>query len=303
MQDILSKYIGYLKTERNASPYTIRNYRHDLEGFFNFLKSNKVESPVDVERQLLRRYLSFLLEKGIVKASIARRLSAIRSLYRYLVREKIVAVNPAATTSSPRLDRRLPSFLNRDEINKLIDAPDLKTAKGKRDRAILELIYASGLRVSELVSLDLKQVFMETRELRVWGKGSKERFVLIGEPAVAALYRYLEEGRPVLLGDKKGEAVFLNRFGKRLPERRIQKLLDEYAHLAGIKKRVYPHLLRHTFATHMLDGGADLRVVQELLGHSNLSTTQIYTHVTKSQAKKVYLSAHPLAKDENKKNE
>jgi len=301
MQDVLEKYIEHLKTEKNASFYTVRNYRHDLEDFLGFLKANKIKSPIDVERHILRRYLSYLLEKGIVKASIARRLSAIRSLYKYLVREKIVPFNPAATTSSPKLDRRLPSFLARDEIKKLLDAPDLKTPKGKRDRAIIELIYASGLRVSELVSLDLKQVFLETRELRVWGKGSKERIVLIGEPAVASLIKYLEKSRAFLLGNKQKEAVFLNRFGQRLPERRIQKLLDEYAHSAGIKKRVYPHLLRHTFATHMLDGGADLRVVQELLGHSNLSTTQIYTHVTKSQAKKVYLSAHPLAKNDDKK--
>ena len=179
MQNVLEKYIGYLKTERNASPYTVRNYQHDLEDFFKFLKDNKVVSPIDVERHLLRRYLSFLLEKGIVKASIARRLSAIRSLYKYMVREKIIPVNPAATTSSPKLDRRLPSFLNKDEMKKLLDAPDILTPKGKRDRAIIELIYASGLRVSELVSLDLKQVFIETRELRVWGKGSKERVVLI----------------------------------------------------------------------------------------------------------------------------
>jgi len=303
MQDVLEKYIGYLKAEKNASPYTVRNYRHDLKDFLEFLESNKIESLKDVERRLLRRYLSYLLEKGIVKASIARRLSAIRSLYKYLVREKMVPLNPAATTSSPKLDRRLPSFLTLDDMKKLLAAPDLKTPKGKRDRAIIELIYASGLRVSELVNLDLKQVYIETRELRVWGKGSKERVVLMGEPAVASLVRYLEEGRAALLGDKPSEAVFINRFGKRLPERRIQKLLDEYAHSAGIKKRVYPHLLRHTFATHMLDGGADLRVVQELLGHANLSTTQIYTHVTRSQAKKVYLSAHPLAKNEGKESD
>jgi integrase/recombinase XerC len=163
----------------------------------------------------------------------------------------------------------------------------------------MELIYASGLRVSELVNLNLEQVYLDSRELRVWGKGSKERAVLMGEPAASALNTYLSQGRPMLLGKRGGRALFLNRYGQRLTGRGAQKILGKYAHKAGIGKKVHPHLLRHTFATHLLDGGADLRVVQELLGHANLSSTQIYTHVTKSQAKKVYLSAHPMAKTDD----
>ena len=162
---------------------------------------------------------------------------------------------------------------------------------------MLELLYASGLRVSELVSLELGQINLDTNEIRVWGKGSKERVVLMGEPAAEALRNYLAQGRLKLLGEKRSNALFLNRYGQRIPERRVQKMLEEYAKKAGIEKRVHPHILRHTFATHLLDGGADLRVVQELLGHARLSSTQIYTHVTKGQAKKVYLSAHPLAKE------
>lgn len=302
MQQVFNKYINYLEAERNASPYTVRNYTTDLLDFFQFLRAKGIDSLKEVDRHTLRDYLSHLMEKGFVKASIARKLSAIRSFYRYLLREEIISTSPVATTSSPKLDRRLPSFLTIEEINRLLEAPDLSTPQGLRDRALMELLYASGLRVSELVSLNLEQVNLDTNEIRVWGKGSKERVVLMGKPAARALTAYLDQGRPKLLGEKRSSALLLNRYGKRLIERRVQRILEKYTNIAGIGKRVYPHMLRHTFATHLLDGGADLRVVQELLGHASLSSTQIYTHVSKSQAKKVYLSAHPMAQ-ENKTNE
>jgi len=299
MQEVFNKYVNYLEAERRASPYTVRNYTTDLLGFFDFLKTKKISSLKEVDRHTLRDYLSHLMEQGIVKASIARKLSAIRSFYRYLVREKIVPVNPAAATSSPKLDKRLPSFLTPEEMARLLQAPDLSTPQGLRNRALIELLYASGIRVSELVNLDLEQVNFDTDEIRVWGKGSKERVVLMGKPAAAALMTYLSQARPKLLGNKRSSALFVNRYGGRLIGRRVQRILEKYAGLAGINKRVYPHLLRHTFATHLLDGGAGLRVVQELLGHASLSSTQIYTHVTKSQAKKVYLSAHPMAREKD----
>ena len=299
MQEVFNKYRNYLGVERNASPYTVRNYTTDLLGFFNFLKAKGISSLKEVDRHVLRDYLSHLMEQGVVKASIARKLSAIRSFYRYLLREKIISTNPVATTSSPKLDKRLPSFLTPEEIVRLLEAPDLSTPQGLRDRALMELLYASGLRVSELVNLDVGQVNLDSCEIRVWGKGSKERMVLMGKPAAAALTAYLNQGRPELLGKKRSSALFVNRYGGRLIERRVQRILGKYASLAGIDKRVYPHLLRHTFATHLLDGGAGLRLVQELLGHANLSSTQIYTHVTKSQAKKVYLSAHPMAQEKD----
>jgi len=297
MQAVFNKYVSYLEVERNVSPYTVRNYTTDLLDFFQFLKDKKIDSLKEVDRHTLRDYLSQLMERGFVKASIARKLSAIRSFYRYLLREEIISTSPVATTSSPKLDKRLPSFLTIEEMNRLLEAPDLSTPQGLRDRALLELLYASGLRVSELVSLNLEQVNLETRDIRVWGKGSKERMVLIGEPAARALTDYLNQGRPELLGNKVSSALLLNRYGKRLIERRVQRILEKYANIINIGKRVYPHMLRHTFATHLLDGGADLRVVQELLGHASLSSTQIYTHVSKSQAKKVYLSAHPMAQE------
>jgi integrase/recombinase XerC len=301
VQEVFNKYINYLEAERNASPYTVRNYTTDLLQFFQFLQDKGIDSLKEVDKHILRDYLSHVVEQGFVKASIARKLSAIRSFYHYLLREEIISTNPVATASSPKLDKRLPSFLTIDEVERLLEAPDSSTPQGQRDRALMELLYASGLRVSELVSLNPEQVNLDSGEIRVLGKGSKERVVLMGKPAVRALSDYLSQGRPQLRGKKGSSALFLNPDGGRLSERRVQSILGKYANIAGIGRRVHPHMLRHTFATHLLDGGADLRVVQELLGHANLATTQIYTHVTQSRARKVYLSAHPMAK--TKENE
>ena len=295
---VLTRYRNYLEVERNASRYTVRNYTADLRDFLAFLKEQGISSLEDVDRHTLRAYLSQLMSQQVAKTSIARRLSAIRSFYRYLEREEMITHNPVATTSSPKLDRRLPAFLTPEEMSRLLLAPDTSTPQGQRDRALLELLYASGLRISELTSLELEQLNLETKEIRVWGKGGKERIVLIGEPAARAITLYLNQGRPELLGTKKNHNLFLNQQGERLTQRGIQKLLPAYARKADIGKRVHPHMLRHTFATHLLDGGADLRVVQELLGHASLASTQIYTHISKGQAKKIYLKAHPMAQPE-----
>jgi integrase/recombinase XerC len=297
MSEAFDRFVDYLKVERNASRYTVRNYEADLLGFFSFLRDEKIESLGDVDKNTLRDYLWQLMERGFARTSIARKLSAVRSFYRYLQREDMVSVSPAASISSPKLDRRLPEFLSREESTRLVEAPDVASPAGLRDRAFLELLYASGLRVSELVSLNLGQVNLESREIRVWGKGSKERIVLMGEPAARAISAYLRDGRPRLVVGPT-EAVFLNQDGGRLTVRSVQSFVRAYASLVGIEKDVHPHMVRHTFATHLLDGGADLRVVQELLGHASLSSTQIYTHVSKSQARKVYMSAHPLASEE-----
>jgi integrase/recombinase XerC len=297
MQEVFNKYIDYLQVERNASPYTVRNYTDTLLEFFDFVRGKGIESLREVNKQTLRSYLAHLMEQGRAKSSIARRLSAIRSFYRYLLREEMVTVSPAATTTSPRLDRRLPSFLTVEEAKLLVESPDLSQPQGQRDRALLELLYASGLRISELVNMNVEQVNPATNEIRVWGKGAKERVVLIGAPAARALSVYISQGRPELLGGKRNNALFVNRYGGRLPARRVQKIMEKYART--IDKKVHPHMLRHTFATHLLDGGADLKVVQELLGHADLSSTQIYTHVTQSRARKIYLAAHPMAQKES----
>ena len=309
MQPVINRYIDYLKVGRNASPYTIRTYYSSLvgnnvrgsqKGFFPFLLMKKIDSLEKVNKQILRDYIMWLMDQRVAKTSITCKLSAIRSFYVYLQREGLIQENPLEKISSPKLDRRLPSYLTNDEVNRFLLAPDISTPTGQRDRAILELLYAAGLRVSELVHLKLSQIDMDTREIRVIGKGSKERLVLMGKPAAEAIAAYLKEGRPKLLRKKKTDAVFISRYGQSLIERRIQKMVKQYAKQTGINKKVHPHTIRHTFATHLLDGGADLRVVQELLGHASLTTTQIYTHVSKTQAKKVYLAAHPLAKEQDK---
>lgn len=323
MKEDLKRYITYLQVERNASPRTVDNYKRDLLDFYNYLANKKISPTMSnrkitsfkqVNREILRQYLSELMERRvkdnqlIVKASIARKQSAIRCLFRFLVREKLVETSPIPlsrqvggrlSSFSIKLDRKIPSFLTLDEMQRLLAAPDTSKPNGQRDRAVIELIYASGIRVSELVGLDVARVSLESQQLRIWGKGSKERMVLIGKPAVSALEAYLKQGRVSMLEEKMNDAVFLSPGGRRLTVREVQNILTKHAAKAGIEKKVYPHLLRHTFATHMLNGGADLRVVQELLGHVDLSSTQIYTHVSKGQAKKEYLSAHPMAEEEN----
>ena len=304
----VDRFVNYLEAEKHASRYTVRNYRSDLvgnlehgteKGFFQFLDSKDVCSLEAVDRNLMREYLGYLVDQRVAKVSLARRLSAIRSFYRYLLREHLIERNPIELIVSPKLERHLPEFLTLDETTRLLRMPDVSTPLGLRDRAILELFYAAGMRVSELAGLDRRQLDLESREIRVTGKGNKERVVIIGQPAARALDAYFREARPRFANRKSGDAVFLNYQGGRLTGRWVQKQLLKYAEAAGLINKVHPHMLRHTFATHLLDGGADLRVVQDLLGHANLSTTQIYTHVTQNQARRVYLASHPMAPKEN----
>jgi tyrosine recombinase XerC len=293
LEELLKKYIRHLELERSISPYTVRNYSSDVQGFLDFLKENGIDSLDKVNRLTLRLYLGSLHEQGTSRASINRKASALRSFYKYLTREELVKAEPTSMLRGPKTEKRLPTFLTHEEMARLLEAPDASTPQGLRDRAILELLYAAGLRVSEIVALDLSDIDLGIRQVRVWGKGSKERMVLMGIPAAKSLRLYFELGRIKLEGKKPTQAVFLNRFGERIAERRIQHIIKKYAHQAGLEMRVFPHIMRHTFATHLLDGGADLRVVQDLLGHARLSSTQVYTHVTRSQIRRNYLAAHP----------
>lgn len=293
MEELLQRYIKYLEVEQGLSAYTVRNYTTDILGFLDFLSINKVTSLDKVDRALMRRYLASLHSQNSSRISINRKLSALRSFYHYLSRENLIKSEPMSSLSAPKLEKRLPTFLTKDEMLRLIKAPDTSTPQGIRDRAILELLYATGLRLSEIVALDVGNVDLNSRQVRAWGKGSKERMVLMGKPAAEALRRYFRQSRTKLQGKKNTQALFLNRFGERIAERRIQYIITKYARQAGLDMRVYPHMLRHTFATHMLDGGADLRAVQELLGHTRLATTQVYTHVTQNQVRRTYLAAHP----------
>lgn len=294
---LLGRYRAYLETERSVSPNTVRNYTKAVGDFLDFLGEEGTATLDDVDREMLRRYVSALTEReGLKSPSVAGRLSALRSFYRYLVQEDLAAYNPVARLALPKLPKRLPQFLSKEEAERLVEAPDTATPVGQRDRAMLELFYATGMRVSELVGLDVGSVDLDTREVRVWGKGSKERVVLMGVPAAEALRRYLREGREALRGPSGVGALFVNQQGKGLSVRAVQVAIARHARAAGLDKEVHPHMLRHSFATHLLDGGSDLRTVQELLGHASLTSTQIYTHVTQAQARRVYLDAHPRAR-------
>ena len=295
MDEHLEHFITYLIAEKNASPYTIKNYRTDIGQFLDYCRGQGVSAPGQVDRALLRGYLGELDAAGYVKASIARRVAELRSFGDFLVREGVLEYNPFRMVSAPRAPKRLPRYLTVAEVEALLAVPDTSTPSGLRDRAIVEVLYAAGLRVSELAGLDLADVDLAQAQVRVVGKGSKERIGLLGRPAVAAVRAYLQAGRPALLGQRPSQALWLNRRGGRLSVRSVATTLSRAGQQAGIRIPVSPHVLRHSFATHLLDGGADLRVVQELLGHANLATTQIYTHVSQSRAREVYMRAHPRA--------
>ena len=294
---LLGRFETHLKAERGLAALTVRNYKTDVQPLYDFMRLRSVAGLRALDRYALRAYLAWLVELGYVKSSIVRKLSALRSFLRWLVSERLIDGDPLPRRGVMKRDSRLPRFLSQEEAARLVLAPDTSERFGLRDRALLEVVYAGGLRVSEARDLDVSDINFESRELRVRGKGSKERVVLIGNAAKDALAIYLSQERPKLAGRDSGSAVFLNRFGSRLSQRSIQEKVRRYAAKVGLRSDVHTHTLRHSFATHLLEGGADLRVVQELLGHASPATTQIYTHVTQSKAREVYLSAHPRAKE------
>jgi integrase/recombinase XerC len=287
------QFIHYLSSEKNASPHTCRGYQNDLEEFENFLKSSGIYlSPAGeiemekVDRIAIRKYLSFLHRKN-KKSSIARKVSTLRSFYKYLTREHLVPSNPAKSVSTPKVEKLLPTTLTVDEAFRLMESPAEKSRL--RDRAILEFLYSSGIRVGELVGLNVNHLDLELGIVRVMGKGRKERIVPVGVKAIEALKAYLEER-----GDLDGEEpLFLNLRGGRLTARSVGRLVKKYTRRSGIFRKVSPHSLRHTFATHLLDAGADIREIQEMLGHASLSTTQRYIHLSLGKLMEVYDRAHP----------
>jgi len=311
---LIDQFIHYLSAGKNASPHTCRCYRRDLEGFQDFLKgSGMVLNPAGkveiekVDRIDIRKYLSFLHRKNR-KSSIARKISTLRSFYKYLVREQIIPSNPAKSVSTPKVEKTLPTTLTVDEAFRLMESPKTiseKSSEGSRerrlrDRAILELLYSSGLRVSELVGLNSNRLDLDLGIVKVMGKGRKERIVPVGAKATEALKAHLKE-RGTLGGD---EPIFVNSLGGRLTARSVGRLMKRHSRQSGIFRKVSPHSLRHTFATHLLDAGADIREIQEMLGHSSLSTTQRYTHVSAGKLMEVYDKAHPRSfRNAGRKNE
>lgn len=312
---IVERLRVHLQAQRELAAYTVRNYLTDLLPFWRFLEAQGVTDLSTLDRPALRTYLHWLLTDappmtggresasaarrsalGYEPKSVTRKLSALRTLFGWLKRQGDVPKDPTALLSTARTQRRLPTFLDVEEAAGLVEEPEPTTPAGLRDRAVLETLYGAGLRVSELTSLDVADISLDQRQARVLGKGSKQRMVLLGGKAAGAVESYLRHGRPHLKAARDGGALFLNKSGGRLTPRSVQKLVRAYALRAGIESRVHPHTLRHTFATHLLDGGADLRVVQELLGHSSPTTTEIYTHVTQAAARRTYVAAHPRAR-------
>jgi tyrosine recombinase XerC len=289
--DLLDAYLTRLRVERNLSAYTLRNYRADLFHFVQWWEQIQGTDPLMVTRQTFRQYLAALDADGVARGSVARRVSTIHTFYRHLAQEGMLVHDPLHELRPPKKPKTLPRILGEDAVGALLSAPDQGSDTGIRDRAILELLYAAGVRVRELTGLALDDLDLHERSLRVTGKGNKQRIVLFGEPAERALRTYLKTVRPRLARKSGEKALFLNRDGGRLSPRAVELLVRKYAVAAGIDERAYPHLLRHSFATHMLDGGADVRIVQELLGHSSASTTQIYTHVTEQRQRQTYTDA------------
>lgn len=290
MHRYVEKFITYLKVERNSSEHTITNYTIDLDSFEKFLGEKNIS---EVDHLALRRFLADMRAKNYSKRTIARKLASLRSFFKFLYREGYIKTNPITALSTPKLDKKLPVFLDVEKVSRLVQSPSEDDVSGLRDRAILETLYSSGLRVSELVGLNMISVDFISGVVKVFGKGSKERIVPIGEPALKAMRKYLDKRDDRKVKDKT--AIFLNKSGRRLTDRSVRRIVDKYIRQCSIVEHISPHSLRHSFATHLLDRGADLRSVQELLGHMNLSTTQIYTHVTMDRLKSVYDKAHPRA--------
>ena len=301
MKSLIDRFSTYLQHERSVSPHTYKNYLVDLQQFHEFLKDKypKVANDgqrriPDVDASLIREYVSRMYDTWS-PSSMARKLASLRTFFNYCMRLGLIESNPAKEVATPKIPKRVPKFLTVDEVFALLEAAAGEDVLGSRDRAILELLYASGLRVSELVGLNLEDVDLKSQTVRVLGKGRKERIVPMGEKACGALEGYLEK-RHSLLGKHTNErGFFLNRHGGRLTARSIERLLNKYIRRSGLQKTVTPHVLRHTFATHLLGAGADMRGIQELLGHSSLSTTQKYTHVGIDKLMKAYDEAHPKA--------
>jgi integrase/recombinase XerC len=294
MKAFLNQFLQYLQLERNLSPHTIRAYKIDLEAFIAFLKQQNIQGLKEITSQQIRTYLMSLMQ-SLHRSTVNRKLASIRSFFKFLLKKRCIKTHPAEAIFGPKQEKELPHFLTVDETFRLLDKPEVKTPLDCRNKAILELLYATGVRVGELVGLNLDDVDLKHGKILVYGKGRKHRLVFIGEKAKQALENYLQirkAEKPVCRQGREEKAFFLNVRGERLSARSVERMVKKYS-MCGIFKDVYPHMLRHSFATHLLNQGTDLRVVQELLGHASLATTQKYTHVTVEKLMEVYDKTHP----------
>jgi len=294
MDIFIREYLASLKLERNLSENTIASYKNDLSSLLGFLKKLGVDDPSDINSKMLNDFFGLLTKLGLSSRSSARYYSSVKGFFSYLLSNNYLEINPMEKISAPKVSKALPNVLNVNEIEAILSGPDTKKKLELRDKALLETFYACGLRVSELITLKVSDLFLDEEMIRVFGKGSKERFVPIGSSAINWIEEYLKNSRPLL--EKKATSqhvLFLNNRGTKLSRMGVWKIVDKYAKLAKIKKEVHPHTFRHSFATHLLEGGADLRAVQEMLGHVDISTTQIYTHIDRDYIKQVHRDYHP----------
>lgn len=295
MENYINQFIHYLTVEKGLSRNTQESYRRDLTSYKQYLAEIGIQEINNTTRLHIVDYLMRLKELGRATATLSRNLASIRSFYQFLLREKWIEKDPSSNVESPKIDKKLPQVLTEKEVESLLNGPEIHHPFGIRDKAMLELLYATGIRVSELVSLNVSDVNLKMGFLKCFGKGKKERMVPIGQFAIDHLANYIERSRLYIKRHASEEALFLNYHGKRLTRQGFWKIIKKYSELAHINKEITPHTLRHSFATHLLENGADLRSVQEMLGHSDISTTQIYTHVTRTRIKEVYAKAHPRA--------
>lgn len=296
MEIWIGRFMDYLTVERDLAQNTLESYQRDLATFVAYLKSSQLDTDaLHCKRTDIVSYLYHLQTSGRANATISRNLASLRSFYHFLSREALISIDPTANVETPKIEKRLPKVLSVQEVERLLGGPDELTPSGARDKAMLELLYATGIRVSELVSLKLGDLNLSTGFLRCLGKGSKERIIPIGTIAQQTLLHYLRAGRQRFVRQPESEALFLNHHGEQMSRQGFWKILKKYSRSAGILVDITPHTLRHSFATHLLERGADLRAVQEMLGHADISTTQIYTHVSRSRLKDVYAAAHPRA--------
>ena len=299
MEDLLRKFILYLKYEKKYSDFTIKNYERDIDYFLLFLNDSKINHIKNVNYQTIRKYLINLHNHEYSKNTIAIYISSLRTFFKYLYNENIITNNPTILVSNPKLDKKLPTFLYTNDLEKLLSMPNTEDNLGIRDCLILELLYSTGIRVSELINIKITDINFSDKRIKIKGKGNKERYVLYGNICEQKLENYLKKSYS-FLNIKKTNYLILNKNGDKITPRFIEMLIKKYQKLAGISINVTPHTLRHTFATHLLDGGADLKTVQELMGHESLSSTQVYTHVTSERLRNVYLHTHPRASNERK---
>lgn len=293
MKEQIKEFLDYLSIERGLSKNTIESYGRDLEKYVAFLKSKAIESPDNVKRQDIQNFLMHLKDKGLNASSIARNLVAIKVFHRYLLTQRYIKEDVTSVLETPKLWKTLPDVLDLNEVEAILERPNIRTKQGLRDKAALELMYATGMRVSELVNLKLNNLNLDVGFVKCIGKGQKERIIPVGKKAKEALKKYLEKARPKFLKRGESNALFLTRLGRPMSRQSFWMIIKHYVRDARIKKRVTPHTLRHSFATHLLQRGADLRIVQELLGHANISTTQIYTHINKERLKQIHQKFHP----------